>query len=225
MASRTGPSATTTGWRTEYTLALAGLFFFVALSVLVQLRVLAPLDHAVTFGKLAIENPVLEAIGAVTGIMFSAELSLGYGALGALYLWRRGLGLWALAPFAFVVATPVEMVLKRFVNQPYVPADLHSSVPYPLTVVELGGAYPSGHALRTGFFLTFLAVVLWQRGGFGWRAAAAGALLLALFIAYTRVYVGDHWLSDVVAGLALGASTALPLAATLAPRLAARAGR
>jgi membrane-associated phospholipid phosphatase len=222
MTSRIRTAARPGGWRREYTLAVAGLFCFLLLTGLVQLRALAPLDHAVTYAKLTVENPVLEAIGAVTGILFSAEASVSYGALGALYLWRRGQGHWALAPLAFVAATPVEMLLKRFANQPYVPQDLHSTFSYPLTVVQLGGSFPSGHALRTGFFLTFLAVLLWQGGGRGRRAAAVGALLLALFIAYTRVYVGDHWLSDVVAGLALGAATALPLAAGLHGRLLAR---
>lgn len=196
------------------------LTLFIALTVLVQLRALAMYDLAFSLGKRQVEGPFLEVVAAVTGILFSAELSMMHGLAAVLYLWRRGLRSWALAPLAFLVVTPVEMVLKRFVSQPYVPADLHSSVPYPLATVELGGAYPSGHALRTAFFLTFAAMLLWQEGGGAVRRAlAASVVLLGLFIAYTRVYVGDHWLSDVVGGLALGAATALLVVGPVAARL------
>ena len=198
-------------WRAHW-LPGALLTLFVVLTVLVQLRALAAYDLAVSLTRLEVEGPFLEVVSAVTGVLCSVELSLTYGLLAALFLWRRGLRLWALAPLAFIAVTPLELLLKRFIAQPYVPDDLHSTVPYPLTAVAVGGAFPSGHALRAGFFLTFVAVLCWQKGGTGGRVLAICSLLLSLFIAYTRVYVGDHWLSDVVAGWALGAATALLVA-------------
>ncbi|MHB1132506.1 MAG: phosphatase PAP2 family protein [Chloroflexota bacterium] len=200
--------------------ALLALFF--VLTVLVHWRLLAGFDLVFSQGKRQIEGPFLEVLAALTGIAFSAEFSLVYGLGAAILLWRRGLGRWSLAPFGFVAVTPIEMVLKRYVDQPYVPAELHSDVPYPLLGVHLGGAFPSGHALRTAFFLVFVAVLLWRRRQ---RPAALALLALALFIGYTRVYVGDHWLSDVVAGLTLGAATALPLAAVVSVLLDDRSAR
>jgi len=43
--------------------------------------------------------------------------------------------------------------------------------------------------------------------------------LLALAFGFARIYMGDHWPSDVVAGLALGASSALLVAPPVARRL------
>jgi membrane-associated phospholipid phosphatase len=68
-----------------------------------------------------------------------------------------------------------------------------------------GSSFPSGHAATAA--ATFAAVAfLVGRGRSQWiKAIAAGiALGIAASVATTRVLLGVHWLTDVLAGLALG---------------------
>jgi undecaprenyl-diphosphatase len=58
-------------------------------------------------------------------------------------------------------------------------------------------SFPSHHGLTAGAF----AMALWL----GWRPVGIAAWLVALWVGYGRLYLGKHWPSDVVAGLAMGA--------------------
>jgi membrane-associated phospholipid phosphatase len=61
-------------------------------------------------------------------------------------------------------------------------------------------SFPSSHAANA----FAVAIVLARR----WRRGATGFLLLAALVAYSRMYLDRHWLTDVVAGAALGAGGA-----------------
>ncbi|MBE3576177.1 MAG: phosphatase PAP2 family protein [Limnochordales bacterium] len=71
---------------------------------------------------------------------------------------------------------------------------------------ELGFAFPSGHAFVCtavfGLFAWILARYI--REPFFRFLIAGGFTLFILLIAYSRLYLGVHYLSDVLAGLALG---------------------
>lgn len=200
-------------------LAALGYGLVALISVLVHVGALAGVDASAMRAKYLVANPLFDAVGAATGVLVSAEFSVAYGLVASLLLWRAGLGRWSLAPLAFVLIVPVEFALKIVVDQPQVPSEFHHGIPYPLTHVLLSGAFPSGHATRTAFFGVFLAVLAYAGLRGGARLLAAVPLALALLVAYTRTYVGDHWLSDVVAGVLLGGATALLVAVPVARRL------
>src|SRR5699024_8549294 len=74
-----------------------------------------------------------------------------------------------------------------------------------LTTID-GFSYPSGHATAAGMFATtliLLSVVLTGRG-VARRTLIAGWTVLALVIASNRLFLGVHYLSDVIGGLLLG---------------------
>ncbi len=217
-----GPART---WVHRSVIASAAAFLaFVGVTVLVQTRLLAGVDLAVAAAKQAIVSASLDRFSGVVGIAFSGELTVAYGAIGALLLWRAGLGRWSLAPLAFVALVPLELVLKALIHQPGVPLEFYRDVYYPLATLVLQGSFPSGHAMRGAFLCTFPAILLaGRRGILGWLGALA-LILFALLAGLTRVYLGYHWLSDVVAGLLLGAALALLVAPPVAERLGDRDG-
>ncbi len=71
--------------------------------------------------------------------------------------------------------------------------------------VTLGPSFPSGHSATAAAFYATAALLLGR-----WRARPARAVLaglavgIAVGVAASRVLLDVHWLSDVIAGLALG---------------------
>jgi membrane-associated phospholipid phosphatase len=69
----------------------------------------------------------------------------------------------------------------------------------------LGPSFPSGHSSTAASFYAAAALVLGRRRARTTRAVLTGcAVGLAVAVAASRVLLDDHWLSDVIAGLALG---------------------
>jgi membrane-associated phospholipid phosphatase len=69
----------------------------------------------------------------------------------------------------------------------------------------LGPSFPSGHSGIAAAFYAGAALVLARRRSPRTRALlAGGAVAIAVGVACSRVLLGVHWMSDVLAGLALG---------------------
>lgn len=118
-----------------------------------------------------------------------------------------------------VVAWQVDVVAKLLVAAP------RPDLAGPL--VEAGGyGMPSGHATTAAAFATALALAVRPllAPGRARTALDVGAVLLALLVGGSRVLLGVHWVSDVVAGWALGVGVVLLLAAALAPARERRTG-
>ena len=87
-----------------------------------------------------------------------------------------------------------------------------------------GKSFPSGHAMLSTIVYGVALVVLWPQVPARWRPVAVGAVaLLVAIIAFTRVALGVHHLSDVLGGIAMGGAW-LALCSVSAMRLDARWG-
>lgn len=112
-------------------------------------------------------------------------------------------------------AAAVAEVIKLVVGRPRPPAADQ------LGAYEATLSYPSGHVTGTAALLLVAALVgTAGRRAARRRAAIAVAAAVTVFVAWTRLYLGVHWLTDVTAGLVVGAATAA-LVVALAPALVA----
>lgn len=78
--------------------------------------------------------------------------------------------------------------------------------------VQSGYSFPSGHAMNSLVFYAALALTFWAvRGRRGGRVALGAAAVLALLIGTSRIYLGYHYLTDVVGGFLAGSAWLLAL--------------
>lgn len=78
-------------------------------------------------------------------------------------------------------------------------------------------SFPSGHSMSAAivyFTVAYLAARLHRHKWAGWLVMTAAMLLIAL-IAFSRIYLGVHYPSDVIAGVAIGLAWAGFCMATL----------
>lgn len=111
------------------------------------------------------------------------------------FLWRRRVVEAATVTLVLLGGTALVVVLKHAFRQPR--PDLFESL-----APEHTFSFPSGHALiSVCLYGTLAAMLVLERPKAGWRwLAAAGLILLAVGIGWSRLYLGVHWLSDVAAG-------------------------
>ena len=78
--------------------------------------------------------------------------------------------------------------------------------PNQLWIIEKIPGFPSGHAITVVAFYGLLAylVVPKMRTGFGKAVVIVMALIIIIFVGFSRVFTGGHYLTDVLAGYAVG---------------------
>lgn len=143
---------------------------------------------------------IAEALDFVGGTWVTAPVSV---LVAGYLLWRarwEALAFWLLAMTSSqLLIGPVKALYER--ERP------------PLRLVETSGySFPSGHAVAGAAIILSLVIVLVPAGPRrrNLEMIAAG---FAVAMAMSRVYLRAHWLSDVVAGAALGAAVAIAAAA------------
>lgn len=162
----------------------SGAFLNTDLSVNKLMRELrnAPADDLMVAITMLGDWPVMTALGlAMTGWLFLRRS------------WRAGLAVLA----AIVAARIFVLALKL---------GIHKARPFELYPDAASYAFPSGHTAVATVTLGVLAVLVsHSMGRWGRSLVFAICGIAVVAIAYSRLYLGVHWLSDVVGGFLFGA--------------------
>jgi len=96
----------------------------------------------------------------------------------------------------------IAMVAELLLNLALKSAFARARPPAAEALVHAGGyAFPSGHAMASATFALALAAIAWPTR---WRwPAALLAAAFALLMGASRIYLGVHWLTDVLAAWAM----------------------
>lgn len=117
--------------------------------------------------------------------------------LGAVFLTRGRRGWIGVVVLALTIASGDQLsskILKPIFKRARPSVVIKDS--HPLFGVRHSSAFPSGHATNSFAAAPVIAYVLPEAG--------IAAYVVAGAISFSRIYVGDHWPSDVLAGTILG---------------------
>lgn len=205
-------------------LVVAGVTaFVVVLDWVSEGEDLATWDEPVLNALAAARSPLMTTLlTAVTTI--SGPVVLPVIVLVGCVVWAvRGRVWWepTLLAGAMLVATAVSSTVKELVARPR-PPDVSQVVPG----VETTYSFPSGHTISAATFLLVVGYLVWVRTPqvsslVQWVLGVAGGVLL---VAMSRVYLGYHFVTDVVASMALAVAV-LGVVVLLDRRRAVRAAR
>jgi undecaprenyl-diphosphatase len=195
--------------------ALAAALAFTLLAILVQLGLTTPYDEAGLRGVLAIRRPALTSVmlafTTVGGGLIALPFALACAAWFRAFRGGRTAGFYIVA---CLTGWGMHALLKLVFGRAR-----------PTLIPRLHGAgwvsFPSGHAMTSTviYGLAILLATERSRGTVGSRALVAAGCLLIAGISFSRVYLGVHYPSDVVAGMLGGWAWIGVMLAWLRPRM------
>jgi len=183
-------------------LAAVGAAAFVALLVTVERGTgLASLDPQVTRRAVGLRAPLLDAVAQVVTFFGSESWLAAVTVIAAGILFIRAERFRAAVVIVSMAASAAStVVIKLVVNRPRPGALIELGAP------EASFSFPSGHTLNStvcyGIVALMVLPLLKSRGARITMGAAVGILIIA--VGSSRLYLGYHWATDVLAGWTLG---------------------
>lgn len=189
-------------------LFLSFLFFF----ILVSFNLFNGLDVKITQALQKIIPRFLD----VPFSLFSLLGSLEIVSVILLILWAKNKKLsYIYVLISFGLFHAAEILGKLFVNHPNPPFRFFRySIPFsfPTSEVNTGSSFPSGHMGRTIFLSIIFAFIIYNSKKFSTFQKKLSYYLIIIIVGLmfvSRIYLGEHWFSDVIGGGILGASFGL----------------
>lgn len=132
----------------------------------------------------------------------------------AVYDWKNKKGRWkaALIPLTFIVIVLAEIYGKTAVHHPSPPFSMikHTTSVFPANYINEQFSYPSGHTARA-IFVSLIAWIAFGRK----KWVGVGLVLYVFLVSVSRIYLGLHWLSDILGGGLLGSAMSIAVLAIL----------
>jgi undecaprenyl-diphosphatase len=181
-----------------FLVAAGALIFFGDLASEVMEGDTRAVDEGLFHALRSVASPGLDEFARLVSAMGSEVLAVLLVVLTIYFIFRRRWG----AAVSLVVVTVGAQLLNNVLKDHFQrtrPSEVASFIK------AQAWSFPSGHAMVSAAFYLFLVYVGWRLLRGVARAVWSGALvLLILLIGLSRLYLGAHYLTDVIAGYTAG---------------------
>src|SRR5205823_5097986 len=194
-------------------LTLLQLALFVPLAWWVQKHPMLSTDVTISHALQKKQSALLSNLSRMLSAVGSANSTSIFALLVSLALWRKHRLLESFMTISIsIMSVLVRIFLQQLVHrprpsEPLVHVDTKKKTP----------SFPSGHTTASttvwGWFIALIVLLLPGNGLYKGSLSAFPALII-LLIGPSRIYLGEHWASDVLGGYLLGSTwigVALPL--------------
>jgi membrane-associated phospholipid phosphatase len=180
---------------------LVSAVVFLGLSFAIHQPGVEELDLRFTHWVQGFHNRAATAVMAAFSFLGNTLTLIVQAALVLVWLTRRGMPMAGWLSVISLLGLLLNVLLKEIVGRPRPDGSLVS-----VLLPTVGLSFPSGHAMAAMMFYGFLAVLAWMHvrdKRLRWKATFA-LIAVAFLVSFSRIYVGAHWLSDVVGGWTAG---------------------
>jgi undecaprenyl-diphosphatase len=181
-------------------LTILAIAFFI-LSYLIHQPGTQRVDYTVTRYMQAHRSYLLDVWALGFTILGNTPVLIGIGLVAAaLMYWRKRPRAALLCVFS-LVGVPLNYAIKGLFDRPRPDSNLVE-----VLAPTVGLSFPSGHAMASTALFGFLGLLCWlhaptPRSRF---LGVVGFASTAGMVSLSRVYLGAHWLSDVIGGMTAG---------------------
>jgi undecaprenyl-diphosphatase len=179
-------------------LFIVSLFIFIINSILVVTNCYQPIDELINLGVSLIRNSNVTEVIKVLTSFGDTNVIIMLNALLIIFIFFKKKYKLLVIPIASTLSGIINTGFKYLFSRPR---------PEGIALIAQGGfSYPSGHSAISVLFYGTIIYLLMKSDIKYKKVYITLLTIMAVIIPLTRIYLGVHYLSDVIGGVSLGFS-------------------